>query len=182
MTAINTIPLNFDVQKILSSIGVGVLLGVEFKTMNQLSITHSEYDSGLFSSVGSLYDYETREYKSQTSDYTKLNKLFANTYLEKVIASVATVAKEDNVNLGRVRALMLKPVSCYSYHRDKDEHRYHIPLVTTKESFFVIDGKMEFMPDLGQLYRLETKKFHTAINCSTETARIHLVFDTFKTQ
>ena len=72
----------------------------------------------------------------------------------------------------------MTPITCLSYHVDPDSIRYHIPLITDADAFFVVDDMVERMPDIGRLYSLQTNVKHTAINASTSANRLHIVFST----
>lgn len=76
-------------------------------------------------------------------------------------------------NLIRTRLLWLSPQSCYTMHFD-DSPRIHIPLITNQDSFLIFrDGIVEHL-QIGKVYWVDTRKFHTAIN-GGESPRLHLV-------
>lgn len=151
----------------------------EFLKHLQLAITHSVKSNSWYDGVGSLFDYQKGEFIDSTSSFNILNQHFIGTYLEDVIARVKEVAQNDGVDIGRIRLMTLAPRSCYTLHQDPEDFRYHIPLITNKNNFFVVDNIISRMEDVGQLYRFRTKEFHTAVNASRQH-RSHLVFDTFK--
>jgi hypothetical protein len=144
----------------------------------QIAITHSEGNPNWTDGVGSLYNSKLHMIDKWTNDYTVLNKYFVGTYLEQVVNEVNYVAATDGVKIGRIRLLTLEQKTCYSLHRDFEEFRYHIPLITNDKCFFVNNNIVEFMPEVGRLYRFKTKDLHTAVNASFEK-RVHLVFDTY---
>lgn len=76
---------------------------------------------------------------------------------------------------GRVRLLNLQPRSNYSFHHDPDSWRVHIPLITNKDAFMIVDGKLWHLP-IGYAYLVKVKDFHCAMNAGNED-RIHIVFD-----
>ena len=76
-------------------------------------------------------------------------------------------------NLHRVRLMNLKSKTCYSYHEDQGK-RFHIPLITNDNCFFVIDDEIKRYPADGNWYIIDTTKKHTAVNASWED-RIHLI-------
>ena len=82
------------------------------------------------------------------------------------------------LTIDRIRFMNMTPITCLSYHIDPDSIRYHIPLITDTNAFFVVDDKVERMPDIGRLYSLQTNVKHTAINASTSANRLHIVFST----
>lgn len=177
MPSITATPLHFDATAIKSTIP-DVSLLPDFDLVQQLSVTHSQNSDSWFDSTGSLFNYNTNTFERRTEDYTILNQHFAGTYLEAVIAQVQEQAKLDAVEIGRIRFMYLQPKTCYTLHRDIEEFRYHIPIVTNPKCFFVNADKIERMTVIGRLYRFHTRDLHTAVNASMDT-RIHLVFDTY---
>jgi hypothetical protein len=177
MKSITATPNTFAAQRIKSTIPDITLLP-EFQTWQQLSVTHSQTDSGWFSSVGPLFNYDLNVFDRFTHDFAILNQHFHGTYMETVIDAVKAQAVIDNVNIGRIRFMYLQPKTCYTLHRDVEEFRYHIPIDTNPRCFFVNADKIERMVTVGRLYRFKTNEMHTAVNASDQT-RIHLVFDTY---
>jgi hypothetical protein len=93
-----------------------------------------------------------------------LNPLFKDTIFESII---------NEYNLKRTRLIWSGPYSCYSMHTDSTP-RIHVPLITNKECFFLFkEGSPQYM-SAGFLYWVDTRKYHTFINCS-EKNRLHLV-------
>ena len=90
--------------------------------------------------------------------------IFDLTYINSII---------EEHNLYRVRLMRLKSKTCYSYHQDQGK-RFHIPLITNENCFFVIDDKIKRYPANGNWYIIDTTKKHTAVNASWED-RIHLI-------
>ena len=78
-----------------------------------------------------------------------------------------------NFNLYRVRLMNLKSKTCYSYHKDQCK-RFHIPIITNENCFFIVDEKIVRCPADGNYYVIDTTKKHTAVNASFED-RIHLI-------
>lgn len=77
------------------------------------------------------------------------------------------------LKMHRTRVIKMPPISCYSYHKDPTK-RIHIPLVTNKDCFMVLDDKVYRYPANGNYYIVDTTNQHTFINGSLEE-RIHLV-------
>lgn len=176
--SITALANKFDASAIMAGMP-SEIESTEFQLSGQLSITHAPGVPSWHDSTGSLYSTAAGKFTRQTKEYNELNSYFKNTYVEWVINEVQLVAAQDNVNIGRIRLMMLKPKTCYSYHWDPEEFRYHIPLITNAKCFFVNDMIIESMPTVGQLYRFRTNNYHTAVNASFES-RYHLLFDTFK--
>lgn len=87
------------------------------------------------------------------------------------IPYINSIMKEQN--LYRVRLMNLKSKTCYTYHEDY-EKRFHIPISTNENCFFIIDDKLKRYPADGNWYIIDTTKKHTAVNASRKD-RIHLV-------
>ena len=77
-----------------------------------------------------------------------------------------------DLGLKRTRIMRMKPKTCLSYHYDRT-WRVHVPLITNSKCFLLIDGTAYHVPADGA-YKVNTTKYHTAINASFE-ARTHLV-------
>jgi hypothetical protein len=170
MSAVTRLSQFFHVDEILNLIPDNDAL--------QIALTHSKERQSWDDGVGSLYDYGENRVIGKTSDFTILNERLKGTYIETVIQEVEEQAAKDSVSLGRIRILKLLPKTCYSLHRDIEEFRYHIPLKSSPQCFFVSGDRVEYMTRLGGLYRFRTREPHTAVNASFED-RIHLVFDTY---
>ena len=87
------------------------------------------------------------------------------------IPYINSIIKEHN--LYRVRLMNLKSKTCYSYHQDQGK-RFHIPIITDDNCFFVVDDKIVRYPADGNFVIVDTTKKHTAVNASWED-RIHLI-------
>jgi len=79
----------------------------------------------------------------------------------------------EKLNMTRTRVLLMKPKTCYSYHIDGSK-RIHIPLITNKSCFMVIEDKCYWYPADGNYYIADTTKQHTFVNASNKE-RIHIV-------
>jgi len=129
--------------------------------------------------AGSLYDEATKRYWARTADFAELHESFKGTALVECVDLVREIAFSFGKKIGRIRMLTLDPKTCYSLHTDKEEFRFHIPLLTSSSSFFVCDEQIDRMPVPGQLYLFKTNAPHTAVNAHKFEQRSHLVFDTF---
>lgn len=143
--------------------------------MRQHNLKYRESDGGLsFEEIlgigaGSLRDQT--EIKRQ--DYTQ--HLFP---LIKKLENQVYEYSDGYLRINRIRFMDMQPISCLSYHIDPDAIRYHIPLITDEDAFFVVNDQVERMPEIGRLYSLQTNIKHTAINGSKDKNRLHLVFST----
>ena len=121
---------------------------------------------------GSTYIYESGDLSKTNldqNDFTKLNKLFKDTYVEEVYNSL-----DKEYDICRGRFMRLDPIKPnYTYHYDIS-NRLHIPLQTNDMCYFMENGEEVKMQTLGQLYELETTYEHTAFNTSNKP-RVHFV-------
>ena len=99
------------------------------------------------------------------NQYVNLNTFYSNSICEELI---------NKFSLCRTRLMLLEPWSCYSMHRDSSP-RIHIPIITNPECYFVFkeDGLVQHI-SIGNVYWVDTTKFHTFVNCSPHR-RIHLM-------
>lgn len=79
-----------------------------------------------------------------------------------------------DLNLYRTRVMTLEPKQCYSWHYDRSP-RIHLALQTHKHCFFIEDNNLIHIPADGYPYWIDTTKYHTAMNCTLDMNRIHLV-------
>ena len=123
--------------------------------------------AGDFEGLGDLRDtnYNPKGYK--TSDFRTWQP---NTeYLQEI-------ANKIGIRFyGRVRLLLLEPHACYTFHKDPDMCRLHIPLITNNNALFFVNGKMWHM-EVGYAYLMQVSNLHTALNAGLAN-RIHIVFD-----
>lgn len=128
----------------------------------------------LYLGADSLWNYKEKKFNYTEQQFTVLNNELHDTYLEEIFNYV----KETYGPIGRFRAMKLKPKSCLSLHIDFDNPRYHIPVITNENCFFIHfadEPQINYMSDVGCLYKFDSRIKHTAINAS-KTDRIHLVF------
>ncbi len=181
MSAVQLLDKKFSIAQLLIDINARVFYDADFSQeqydrLNQVSLRKSE--TGWFDGVGSLYDISSKSFVNTTDDFAQPNEKIRETYLEQVIHDVEEVAKNDDVKIGRIRLMRLQPKTCYTLHKDPEEFRYHIPLITSWKSFFVVDDIIYRMEKPGHLYKFKTNAFHTAVNASN-VYRLHIVFDTY---
>ena len=121
----------------------------------------------LLDGVGSLKDNNKTMH-----DYKELNPAFKNTYLEEVL----NIVNNEVGQTYRVRFMNMQPRTAYRLHNDQGL-RYHIPLVTEKGCYFIINDMLYEMLDTGWLYFFDGRYKHTAINASKDNSkRLHLLF------
>ena len=127
------------------------------KWKEQICLQGTETIKDPFAGTGSLLKTPEKEVEFKYN-------LFDLPYINSII-------KEHN--LYRVRLMNLKSKTCYSYHKDQGK-RFHLPIITNDNCFFVIDDKIVRYPADGNWYIVDTDKKHTAVNASWED-RIHLI-------
>jgi len=170
---------NFDTKKLKEDLDY-IVSRYGWGDLNQISLRHT----GKFSTVaeqvregcGSLYDRDSKLLVGQESDYTYTCEFVNNLYIGKVLQVIEHFASNK---IGRARFMLLPSKTCYSWHKDLDERRYHVPIVTNPQCMFVTEGDQVLkMPKEGQLYTLTSNVWHTALNASWKD-RIHLVVSTW---
>ena len=133
----------------------------EIKTLpkwkEQICLQGTEFNKDPFAGVGKIINLPGKEKEF-------IYPLFDIPYINAII-------KEHS--LYRVRLMNLKSKTCYTYHKDPYK-RFHIPIITNDNCFFVIDDKITRYPADGNWYIVDTTKKHTALNASWND-RIHLV-------
>jgi len=98
----------------------------------------------------------------------------------KIQPSLKGTAVDDylhwlGVPVYRARIMMAREKGCYSIHRDYSP-RLHLPLVTNTQCNFLFTDPLQMfhMPADGITTWVDTRKYHTFMNGSTEK-RLHLV-------
>lgn len=153
-----------------------VLERLKIADEDQILLTHQRDEVGcdrFLKGAGSIKDMGV-----STGNFAYLAEEFKGTRVEAVIRDVRRLAINYHTKIGRVRLLRLKPKTCYSLHTDKEEFRFHIPLVTNRSCLFICGEQISRMEEVGRLYTFRTNLEHTAINASFQN-RLHLVFDTW---
>ena len=134
---------------------------VEIETLpkwdTQICLQGTETIKDPFAGIGSARDLPEKEIEFKYP-------IFDLPYLNSII---------KEWGLYRVRLMNLKSKTCYSYHQDQGK-RFHIPIITNDNCFFIIDDKIVRYPADGNWYMVDTDKKHTAVNASWED-RIHLI-------
>ena len=96
--------------------------------------------------------------------YNNLNPFFKDTIFEEII---------NKYKFKRTRLMWVGSYACYSMHQDSTS-RVHIPLITNSECYFVFStGQLNNLKK-GYVWKVDTTKSHTFINCSDQH-RLHLV-------
>ena len=72
------------------------------------------------------------------------------------------------------RVMCLAPETTLDYHVDFNK-RVNIPLITNDSCFYIFDDTLYKLPADGSVFLTDTKVKHTAINCSKDEYRFHLI-------
>lgn len=134
---------------------------------NQLCLMHSHKCNNLwFDGTGSL---RLKSIIMQESDYSIINKNLNNLYIGKILQELVLKFK-----ISRARLMLMKPKSCYSWHRDYC-NRLHIAIETNNNCRMAFENGCYHIPNDGFLYRTYTTQFHSAFNGDNKESRLHLV-------
>lgn len=145
---------------------------------DQINIVSYKNTDSLSLGTGSMYDHNEKKFVIDHREFKGILKEYRNTYTEEVCNIIKDNIKD--INIGRIRWMLLKPKSTLSYHKDpKDPLRFHIPVMTNDNAFFIVDDLVYRMEDKGSVYGINTLKKHTAVN-TDNIERLHMVFDTWE--
>jgi hypothetical protein len=70
--------------------------------------------------------------------------------------------------------MLLKPKACYTLHRDLTK-RVHLAVVTDPRCLFLKGREAFHIPADGVPHLIDTTEEHTAMNCTFDVERIHVV-------
>lgn len=92
----------------------------------------------------------------------------------------STLCEEVDGSVVHAEVISMNPRSRIRTHKDRGDalylaRRFHIPLKTNKDTFFVVEGEKFFL-EQGKIYELNNSRYHGVRNNSDE-ARIHLIVD-----
>lgn len=154
----------------------------EYPDRYQFSVTNEHDDDDLFASVGRIES-------GMISIYNKLHSIFKNTIIHQIVDSYP--------DFYRWRLLVLDHKSTYSVHKDGIQgqyhnHRIHAPIVTNDDCYMMFcEHDLEkaqgnepyagqqrikyYQMKPGNIYKVDTTHYHTAVNYHGSLERIHLV-------
>ena len=182
-------PLHIDVEQTRAAVetlvdALGVRPNLEY-SLNKLT----RYALNLTSATSSDTEAATanRNCACHTTvnfaEFTNLIDIVKNTHIENVINTVEDfhMATYNKPLVGRHQLVWSLPGYCdYPLHRDRHTtHRYHIPLQTTKEFYFIVEDegvqyKLHLPSDGGVWYLASRDVTHTIRHFGT-TPRLHLL-------
>lgn len=154
--------------KILRSININTLLDYYSKIESDILWTdygHKGKQAGLqYKENEDCWSSAVGKHVDDDLKYNNLNPFFKDTEFEKII---------NEYNLVRSRLMWVNPYACYSMHQDQTP-RLHIPMITNPDCYFVFKHAKPVNLAMSNIYRVETRIPHTAMNCS-EFPRLHFV-------
>ncbi|WP_437677775.1 hypothetical protein [Sorangium sp. So ce131] len=132
-----------------------------------LSLTHRpSAPDPLYDGNNGQFNLETGERLYEEAEFSEFNANLKDTYFYEVYQSIP-------YRVGRVRLIVLPPLSVYQMHIDSCK-RAHIPIETNPHAYILFEeGALFHLPADGSLYALDTTRPHTAINCGLRE-RVHL--------
>jgi len=153
-THVEKLNITVDIEKILYELKKEVFNYENFKDQINLQIVEGK----------SPY-YGSREGKNLAHSEKDFFKFFFNIpYTNSILF---------HFDLYRSRVMNLKSKTCLSYHKDPTK-RFHIPIVTNENCFFIIDKKYYHLPADGSCYIIDSTLPHTAVNASFSD-RVHII-------
>jgi len=109
------------------------------------------------------------------SDY----KFFNSDFLKQAGYAVEVIEKiqeHTGIEFGRIRLVETKPPRRVTPpHVDFGPIRYHLPIVTSLDTLFLVNGKIGTMSCYDRLYKLECDFEHSAFDLGLKS-RLHLFF------
>ena len=113
----------------------------------------------------------------------------ADRYVGTVIEQVKQYHANAYPNLNPVTRVYLAYLNTFSgYKMHKDQHtifKYHLPIIENNYSYMFSENdsglEMTHLPADGRLWRLDTRKLHSATNMAPETNnyRMHIIFSVY---
>ena len=100
--------------------------------------------------------------------------LSEDSYVKKLTNSLEEFS---GVNISQVVLSWMLPNTHQAMHMDFETLRFHVPLMTNNDVWFLQDKKSHFM-EYGKLYHLSTISNHAVANYGI-TPRLHLIFSTY---
>jgi hypothetical protein len=154
--------------KLLDSIDISPLLDDYTRLQNAIQWTdygHKGKQAGLQHRIDEdHWSSAVGKNKGNELDHINLNPFFTNTAFEEII---------NKYKLIRTRLMWVGPYACYSMHKDTTP-RIHVPLITNPECYFVFRHGSIVHLSAGNVYWVDTTRFHTFMNCSNKD-RLHLI-------
>ena len=136
-----------------------------------------------------LGDKEAAKIGLDTSTFNITGAEIADKYVGTVIEQVKQHHANAFPNLNpvtRVYLAYLNTFSGYKLHVDQHTHfKYHLPIIENNYSYMFSENdsglEMTHLPADGRLWRLDTRKLHSAINMAPQANnyRMHIIFSVY---
>ena len=179
---IKRLDITADVEKLRTDISQ-LLTVASWEPFNQISL---KYRPGAIDpwadGLGSLYDRDSDSHLGAESEFTEWNQ-HTPEYTRSIINQLSQTL---DIEIGRVRFMLLKPKTGLTIHRDR-EVRYHIAIDTNPYSYISISkqtktddeeltscGMNYHIPVNSHWYQVDTRYKHHVYN-GGRINRIHLV-------
>lgn len=142
------------------------------ENIRQICLTsHKTEGQSVNDGIGCTFNRESLEWTLQEKDFLYFINEFRGTYFEELYKELQIFS---GYNIARMRIMYLPARTCYSFHFDNTK-RYHIGISTNQGAFLVFAGEPPVhIPRDGYVYEVDTRNYHTAINCG-DSPRVHLV-------
>jgi len=177
---------NIDYEKLLEFIKLYLSSHNDFSNINKSFQVATQCRIGLkpedelYDSCGSLiYDWDNYDAKVHSKIPRKEKILTKELFTSTPVVFQKTVLQEVNdyfvkeYDVVRGRIMVLGAKSTLTYHTD-DSPRIHIPLITSRDSLFIIEDII-YRLEYRKTYFVNTLKKHTAVNTNF-LSRVHLVY------
>lgn len=136
-----------------------------------------------------LGDKEAARAGLDTSTFNIIGEEIADLYVGEVIEQVKqyhALAFPELNPVTRVYCAYLNTFAGYRMHTDTHTtFKYHLPVIENDYSFIFSEGEsgaeMTHLPADGRLWRLDTRKLHSAVNMAPKSNnyRMHIIFSVY---
>ena len=172
--------IKFDLLKALNALQEVTNRHPLNENFRQINFVHLEPECrSVYHGTGTLYDKLNQRWTHREGDFRYFANEFKLSYFYEIFQRVETALSSQSIaghprRIGRMRLMLMPPKTCYSMHEDPTV-RFHLPLITNSQALIVFrSGHIFHLPANGDLYLVNTRNSHTAMN-GGESARIHLV-------
>jgi hypothetical protein len=111
------------------------------------------------------------------------HSFMTGSYTHSIVLQIESDLRKAGKRITGVSYHKLYVARCYPLHTDRMEQRFHIPIITNANVFFMVEeelGNENYeiwrMPDAGKVYVFTPTAMHTAINAGYDD-RVHLLID-----
>jgi Aspartyl/Asparaginyl beta-hydroxylase len=135
-----------------------------------------EDSNDVFTRINEIFDQLPKVFKPlpPESEYNWFNSDIVDEY-ELIKNVIGKIEKHINLEFGHIKLRYVGPRDVETIHTDAGHYRYHIPIVTNDNVFFVSGDKLFHMRNTDKLYILNTTTPHTIVNAAGRQSRLHLI-------